>query len=94
MITDIITLSEERHTTLELFILENSPEFQDGRKRPAVLICPGGGYAYLSDREAAPIALRYAAMGFHAFVLRYGHQYSGSHGVCTACDVGSDYGSL
>ena len=72
MITDIITLSAERHTTLELFVIENSPEFQNGRKRPAVLICPGGGYAYLSDREAAPIALRYAAMGFHAFVLRYG----------------------
>ena len=41
------------------------------RTRPAVLICPGGGYHFLSPREAEPIALRYAAHGFHAFVVEY-----------------------
>ena len=39
--------------------------------RPAVVICPGGGYVYLSPREAEPIALAYAAKGIHAFVLNY-----------------------
>ncbi len=38
---------------------------------PAVLICPGGGYAFVSDREGEPVALRCNAEGFHAFVLRY-----------------------
>ena len=41
------------------------------RKRGAVLICPGGGYAFTSDREAEPIALQFNAAGFHAFVLYY-----------------------
>lgn len=41
------------------------------RERPLVLICPGGGYAYTSDREAESIALQFLAMGYHAAVLRY-----------------------
>ncbi len=39
--------------------------------RPAVIVCPGGGYLYCSPREAEPIALAYASRGFHAFVLDY-----------------------
>lgn len=39
--------------------------------RPAVIICPGGGYCFTSDREAEPIALQMTAKGFHTFVLRY-----------------------
>ena len=49
----------------------NSPEMGADRKRPVVLICPGGGYGFLSDREAEPVALRMCGMGFHACVLRY-----------------------
>lgn len=41
------------------------------RKRPAIIICPGGGYEYCSVREAEPVALRFAAQGIPAFVLRY-----------------------
>lgn len=40
-------------------------------KRPLVLICPGGGYGYTSDREAEPIALAFLAMGYHTAILRY-----------------------
>ncbi|MDE7268860.1 MAG: alpha/beta hydrolase [Acetatifactor sp.] len=40
-------------------------------KRPLVLICPGGGYGYTSDRESEPIALAFLAMGYHAAILRY-----------------------
>ncbi len=40
-------------------------------KRPLVLICPGGGYARTSDREAEAMALQFLAMGYHAAVLRY-----------------------
>ncbi len=39
--------------------------------RPLILVCPGGGYTYTSDREAEPIALAFLAMGCHAAVLRY-----------------------
>lgn len=41
------------------------------KQRAAVIICPGGGYEYCSVREAEPVALRYAAFGIPAFVLRY-----------------------
>lgn len=50
---------------------DNFPELGEDRLRPAVLICPGGGYHFLSDREAEPVALRFAGLGCAAFVLRY-----------------------
>jgi acetyl esterase/lipase len=56
---------------LEAYFLHNSPEYQTGQLRPAIIVCPGGGYMGLSDREAEPIALRFMAHGYHAFVLRY-----------------------
>ena len=39
--------------------------------RKLVLLCPGGGYAHTSDREAEAMALQFLAMGYHAAVLRY-----------------------
>ena len=39
--------------------------------RPAVVIFPGGGYDYTSDREAEPVANAYLAAGYSAFVVRY-----------------------
>ena len=42
-----------------------------GRPRPAVVICPGGGYGHLATREAEPMALAFVARGYQAFVLRY-----------------------
>lgn len=49
----------------------NFPELGPDRLRPALIICPGGGYELLSDREAEPVALRFAGLGYAAFVLRY-----------------------
>lgn len=40
-------------------------------KRPLVIICPGGGYRYVSEREGEMLALQWAAYGYHAAVLRY-----------------------
>lgn len=39
--------------------------------RPAVVICPGGGYRYTSSRESESIAMQYLAAGMQAFVLYY-----------------------
>ncbi|HHU79535.1 MAG: alpha/beta hydrolase [Caldicoprobacterales bacterium] len=61
----------ELKSTLTTYVPDYSPEMAHHDKRPAVLICPGGGYQFTSDREAEPIAIRFAAAGFHAFVLRY-----------------------
>jgi len=38
---------------------------------PLVIICPGGGYEFLSNREAEQFALQWNARGIHAAVLRY-----------------------
>lgn len=56
---------------LEGYILDCEISYGLNKKRPAILICPGGGYLYCSPREAEPVALRYGAAGFHAFILRY-----------------------
>ena len=45
---------------------ENQPKL-----RPAIVICPGGGYEYLSAREGEPVALRFLGAGYAAFVLDY-----------------------
>ena len=62
---------DDPKVTLTTYILDDSPEMLMGKKRPAVLVCPGGAYMFCSDREAEPAAIRFAAMGYHAFVLRY-----------------------
>lgn len=72
MIHNRIMLWEGRDdVTLTSYVLDNSPEMLDGKKRPAVIVCPGGAYLNCSDREGEPVALRFMAMGYHAFVLRY-----------------------
>lgn len=43
----------------------------DNRKRPCILICPGGGYGMVSKREAEPIALKFLEAGYNAFVVTY-----------------------
>lgn len=39
--------------------------------RPAIIICPGGGYSRVSDRESEQVAMQFLAKGYHAFVLNY-----------------------
>ena len=57
--------------TLKVYIPDISNEIPDIKKRKSVLICPGGGYEFVSDREAEPIAHAFMAQGFNAFVLTY-----------------------
>ncbi len=59
------------HAEVELFPLHNSKEYNVGMKRPLVLICPGGGFIFKSDREAQPIAVKFNSLGMHAAVLFY-----------------------
>ena len=57
-------------TYLETFLLEITEKFTV-KERPLVLVCPGGGYEFTSDREAEIVALQFNAMGYHTAVLRY-----------------------
>ena len=72
MKTEKIYFYEDRtDVSLTTYLVDDSPDLMAGKRRPAILICPGGGYFNCSDREAEPIALKFASMGYHAFVLRY-----------------------
>lgn len=43
----------------------------DEKKRPAILVVPGGGYFSIAPLEGETIALRYMSESFNAFVLSY-----------------------
>ena len=79
MKTEVFKLLEGRDdVTLTSYILDNSSELNNGEKRPAVVICPGGAYLCCSDREGEPVAMAFLRMGYNAFVLRYSIAYDGS----------------
>ena len=50
-------------------MLEIFPFLPDARG--TVLICPGGAYSHLSDRESGPVARMFLAAGWNAAVLHY-----------------------
>lgn len=57
--------------SLDTYVLNNYDDIDKDRTRPAILICPGGGYAMVSNRESECFAVRFLAQGYHAFVLKY-----------------------
>lgn len=40
-------------------------------KRPCVVVFPGGGYEFLSEREADPVAMSFFERGYQTFILYY-----------------------
>lgn len=66
-----IAFDGKENVFLDCYVLNSGLKLGQNMARPAVVICPGGGYVYLSPREAEPVALAYAAKGIHAFVLNY-----------------------
>ena len=47
-------------------------------KRPCLIVCPGGGYAFCSQREAEPIAANFWGDGYNTFTIWYSvspHRY-------------------
>lgn len=58
--------------TLELYIPENIQELdRPNEKRPGVLLLPGGGYRFVSRREAEPVAFHLLNQGYNVFILTY-----------------------
>ena len=56
---------------LKVYRHSEMPEMGITRIRPAMLVLPGGGYCFVSQREAEPVALEYFKQGFDCFVLDY-----------------------
>ena len=70
MLYETFKLSEKYGATLTTYVATDTPELKKAPRR-AIIVCPGGGYHFLSDREAEPIARFYMAKGLNAFILRY-----------------------
>ena len=68
---EFMVLNEERNVSLTAYLQPVGGEFSGISQRPAVLVIPGGGYHFCSDREADPVAFPYLKAGYHAFILRY-----------------------
>lgn len=68
---EYIFINENRNVTLTAYLQETGGEFTSARKRPAILVLPGGGYQMCSEREADPVAFPYLKAGYHVFILRY-----------------------
>lgn len=57
---------------LALYLPDNMKDMGRGdQKRPCLLVCPGGGYRGVSQREGEPIALHFLPYGYNVFVLWY-----------------------
>lgn len=73
MLTEVFKIHAQgsgENAYLRTYIIDRSDSLRYNR-RPLILICPGGGYEFVSDREAEVMALQFTAMGYHAAVLTY-----------------------
>ncbi len=62
--------------TVEMFLPYNMDEMgRQDRRRPCMVICPGGGYYMCSQREGEPYASHMVCEGFNVFVLTYSVRY-------------------
>ena len=57
--------------TLTVYLRDSCERMPGVIDRPLVLVVPGGGYTHVSARESDPVALQFAAAGYHTAVLDY-----------------------
>lgn len=71
MLNQTYPLLEGSAASLTTYVLQQDPYDHRGIKRPAIVVCPGGGYQYVSRNEGEPVALAFTRAGYCAFVLDY-----------------------
>lgn len=80
MIHEVIYLKERfpflgengNNPDVSLYLPDPMWEMNRGdKKRPCLVICPGGGYGMVSQREGEPIAFHFLPDGYNVFVLHY-----------------------
>lgn len=59
-----------KDSTVTYYIVDTFEKIK-WKERPMVIICPGGGYAYTSEREGESMALKWNSYGYHAAVVNY-----------------------
>lgn len=68
---DVFTKNREKHSVLLKGYINHVNSEIGRRFRKAIIICPGGAYAFRSATEGEYVAVKYQACGFQAFVLEY-----------------------
>ena len=71
MLNETFSLSRTTNAYMTTYVLDDGEYARKGLKRPAVVICPGGGYTMVSKNEGEPVALFFNRHGYHAFVVNY-----------------------
>lgn len=66
-----IELFSDTHSYVDFYLHDAQISWQLEKKRPIVVVCPGGGYVNLAKKEADPIAFAFLNQGYHVAVLRY-----------------------
>ncbi len=65
--------------TLTAYVRDNFQLIEPNRRRPSVIICPGGAYFNVCVREGEPVALEFMSRGYNAFVLDYSSGAKGNY---------------
>lgn len=61
---------DDTNAYLEIYSLEETKEIAY-TKRPLIMLFPGGGYYFVSEREKTPIALQFVAEGYNVAMVNY-----------------------
>lgn len=62
---------ENGRGSLAVYLRDAAYEHVQHPQRPCVLICPGGAYRGVSDREGEPVAMAFMQAGYQVCVLTY-----------------------
>lgn len=68
MLNQTYPLLEGSAASLTTYVLQQDPYDHRGIKRPAIVVCPGGGYQYVSRNEGEPVALAFTRAAGPALV--------------------------
>ena len=68
--------SLSNHPNMEKYYILNTPNYYrtyylDDQMRPTIIVAPGGGYRYTSERESEPVVDVFHALGYHVIVVNY-----------------------
>jgi len=64
-----LTRDNHPEVCLTTYVMDAIPGMIGGEVRPAVVVCPGGGYRFLSPREAENMAIWFRQDGEYSAVL-------------------------
>ncbi len=70
--------------SLTVYLRDAAQAMPNALRRPVVVVVPGGGYNHVSAREADPVALQFAAAGYHTAILTYGGRARGITSPCAS----------